>query len=90
MAWVLQGIDTARSQPYSSLANIFIAIASILFAREGVPGTQECCRESEGAGVPVRMFWKASSTLLASKADVSMKDRLFSPSVRGVSAVYLQ
>jgi hypothetical protein len=29
---------------------------------------------------PVRMFWKASSTLLASKADVSMKERLFSPS----------
>jgi hypothetical protein len=25
------------------------------------------------------MFWKASSTLLASKADVSMNDRLFSP-----------
>lgn len=25
------------------------------------------------------MFWKASSTLLASKADVSMKERLFSP-----------
>ena len=30
--------------------------------------------------VPVRMFWKASSTLLASKAEVSMKERLFSPS----------
>lgn len=30
-------------------------------------------------GVPVRMFWKASSTLLASKADVSMKERLLSP-----------
>ena len=29
--------------------------------------------------LPVRMFWKASSTLLASKADVSMNDRLFSP-----------
>jgi hypothetical protein len=28
---------------------------------------------------PVRMFWKASSTLLASRAEVSMKDRLFSP-----------
>lgn len=25
------------------------------------------------------MFWKASSTLLASRADVSMKERLFSP-----------
>jgi len=25
--------------------------------------------------VPVRMFWKASSTLLASKAEVSMKDK---------------
>ena len=28
---------------------------------------------------PVRMFWKASSTLLASRADASMKERLFSP-----------
>lgn len=28
---------------------------------------------------PVRMFWKASSTLLASSAEVSMKERLFSP-----------
>jgi hypothetical protein len=29
--------------------------------------------------IPVRMFWKASSTLLASRAEVSMKDKLFSP-----------
>lgn len=29
--------------------------------------------------VPVRMFWNASSTLLASRADVSMKERWFSP-----------
>ena len=29
--------------------------------------------------LPVRMFWNASSTLLASRADVSMKERLFSP-----------
>jgi hypothetical protein len=29
--------------------------------------------------IPVRMFWKASSTLLASRAEVSMKERLFSP-----------
>lgn len=29
--------------------------------------------------LPVRMFWKASSTLLASRAEVSMKERLFSP-----------
>lgn len=29
--------------------------------------------------VPVKMFWKASSTLLASKAEVSMKERLLSP-----------
>jgi len=27
----------------------------------------------------VRMFWKASSTLLASRAEVSIKERLFSP-----------
>lgn len=35
--------------------------------------------------VPVRMFWKASSTLLASRADVSMKERLFSPATNRVS-----
>lgn len=29
--------------------------------------------------LPVRMFWKASSTLLASSAEVSIKERLFSP-----------
>jgi hypothetical protein len=29
--------------------------------------------------IPVRMFWKASSTLLASRAEVSIKERLFSP-----------
>jgi hypothetical protein len=29
--------------------------------------------------LPVRMFWKASSTLLASRAEVSMNERLFSP-----------
>ncbi len=28
---------------------------------------------------PVRMFWKASSTLLASSAEVSMNERLLSP-----------
>ena len=32
--------------------------------------------------IPVRMFWKASSTLLASRADVSMKERLLSPAKR--------
>ena len=36
------------------------------------------CSEIRGR-IPVRMFWKASSTLLASKADVSMNERLFSP-----------
>lgn len=30
--------------------------------------------------LPVRMFWNASSTLLASRAEVSIKDRLLSPS----------
>jgi len=29
--------------------------------------------------IPVRIFWKASSTLLASRAEVSMKERWFSP-----------
>jgi hypothetical protein len=28
---------------------------------------------------PVKMFWNASSTLLASRADVSIKDKWFSP-----------
>lgn len=32
--------------------------------------------------IPVRMFWNASSTLLASRAEVSMKDRLLSPRMR--------
>src|SRR5271155_39077 len=36
-------------------------------------------RQADGGDLPVRMFWKASSTLLASRAEVSMKDRLFSP-----------
>ena len=35
--------------------------------------------QADGGDSPVRMFWKASSTLLASRAEVSMKDRLFSP-----------
>ena len=38
------------------------------------------------SAVPVRMFWKASSTLLASKADVSIKERLFSPGRTTVSS----
>lgn len=33
-------------------------------------------------GIPVKMFWKASSTLLASRAEVSMKDRWFSPVIK--------
>lgn len=36
-------------------------------------------RREERGQVPVKMFWNASSTLLASRADVSMKDRWFSP-----------
>lgn len=32
-----------------------------------------------GVEIPVRMFWNASSTLLASKAEVSMNERLLSP-----------
>jgi hypothetical protein len=31
-----------------------------------------------GENEPVRIFWKAVSTLLASKAEVSMKERPFS------------
>jgi len=41
---------------------------------------------ASGANVPVRIFWNASSTLLASRADVSMKDRWFSPARIGTSA----
>ena len=39
-------------------------------------------RGGEGCGgveIPVRMFWNASSTLLASSAEVSMNERLLSP-----------
>jgi hypothetical protein len=32
------------------------------------------------SNIPVRIFWNASSTLLASRAEVSMNDRWFSPS----------
>lgn len=35
---------------------------------------------------PVRIFWKASSTLLASRADVSMKERLLSPARVSIDA----
>lgn len=31
-----------------------------------------------GGDLPVRMFWNACSTLEASRAEVSMKERLFS------------
>ena len=39
--------------------------------------------------IPVRIFWKASSTLLASRAEVSMKDRLFSPAITKISITSL-
>lgn len=39
---------------------------------------------------PVRMFWKASSTLLASRAEVSMKERLFSPAATSASVSLFQ
>lgn len=45
-------------------------------ASELLGGCAEVCPY---AVIPVRMFWKASSTLLASRAEVSMKERLFSP-----------
>jgi hypothetical protein len=35
-------------------------------------------RSRRNADSPVRMFWKALSTLLASKAEVSMNSKLFS------------
>lgn len=31
--------------------------------------------------LPVKMFWNASSTLLASRAEVSINERLFSPAL---------
>lgn len=37
--------------------------------------------------LPVRMFWKASSTLLASSAEVSIKERLFSPTPPSISII---
>ena len=39
----------------------------------------------EEVNVPVRMFWNASSTLLASNAEVSIKERLFSPRLISVN-----
>lgn len=36
----------------------------------------------------MRMFWNASSTLLASRAEVSMKERLFSPVDRQYNPQY--
>lgn len=47
----------------------------LVVAWTGVP----CVDLELGLTLPVRMFWKASSTLLASRAEVSMKERLFSP-----------
>ena len=39
--------------------------------------------------VPVRMFWKAVSTLVESSAEVSMKDRVFfSVGIEGVYDIY--
>jgi hypothetical protein len=35
------------------------------------------------------MFWNASSTLLASRADVSIKDRWFSPTYVSVKEILL-
>jgi hypothetical protein len=35
--------------------------------------------ENFGGFIPVNIFWKASSTLLASRAEVSINERLFSP-----------
>ena len=58
----------------------FVVIES--FARHN---SVDFCKESAGSSqfpvpyLPVKMFWKASSTLLASRAEVSMKERLFSP-----------
>ena len=35
-----------------------------------------------GSGIPVRMFWNASSTFVASSADVSINERWFSATPR--------
>ena len=33
--------------------------------------------QAQGQVLPVRMFWKAASTFVESRAEVSMKDKLF-------------
>lgn len=38
--------------------------------------------------IPVRIFWNASSTLLASRAEVSIKDRWFSPGLVSIHSPY--
>lgn len=49
------------------------------FYKEKNSGQRASFGMSVTGAIPVRMFWKASSTLLASSAEVSMKERLFSP-----------
>lgn len=41
--------------------------------------------QADRGRIPVRIFWNASSTLLASRAEVSIKERWFSPGNKGVS-----
>lgn len=45
-------------------------------------GVSGCSGARLGGGIPVRMFWNASSTFVASSADVSINDRWFSATPR--------
>lgn len=83
VGWLGQG-DTDRGTA-TRTALLALALIECLAGNDAVDFCDT--REMESGEpsvklVPVRMFWKASSTLLASRAEVSMKERLFSPSKR--------
>lgn len=90
----LGGIRLLNPHHVATVAQDGLARVTALQSLAG-DDTVDLCKEGQrqeagawvrGESVPVRMFWKASSTLLASRADVSMKERLFSPV--GISSAY--
>ena len=83
IGWLGQG-DTDRGAA-ARTALLALTLIESLAGNDAVDFCSTCEMESGQSSmesVPVRMFWKASSTLLASRAEVSMKERLFSPSER--------
>ena len=83
VGWLGQG-DTDRGTT-TGAALLALALIESLAGNDAVDFCSTREKESWQSSmevVPVRMFWKASSTLLASRAEVSMNERLFSPSER--------